>query len=130
MRERVRRHQEARYGQWDAVEIPLALAGWFEASGARYRSILLDCLTLWLANLQADGQDSVSIIDRAQELLDAMRAVPARVVVVSNEVGWGIVPRNAMARQFRSLAGKINQQFAHAADEVYVTIGGLPLKLK
>lgn len=130
MTERIAQHQRARQGQWDTAEVPLDLPVWFREHGGRYSSVVLDCLTLWLSNLQGKGLNHNEIGTRVQELLAAIHGVPGRVVLVSNELGMGLVPLDPMSREFRSLAGKVNQQIAHAADEVYFAVSGLPLKIK
>ena len=95
-----------------------------------YQSIVLDCLTLWLSNLQGRRLASVAVSDATADLLHAIRATRARVVIVSNELGLGLVPATKAVRAFRDLAGRVNQQVAAEADEVYLTISGLPLRLK
>jgi adenosylcobinamide kinase/adenosylcobinamide-phosphate guanylyltransferase len=97
--------------------------GWFNAT-------LVDCITLWLTNLLLDPARCDTALDRVRQLAAAARSLKTPLILVSNEVGMGIVPDNALARKFRDLAGEANEILAAAADEVYVMFSGLPLKLK
>ena len=92
--------------------------------------MLVDCVTLWLSNLLLDGADDDALLAAADEVAAAARAAARPVVFVTNEVGGGIVPDNALARRFRDLAGWVNQRLAAAADEVFLVAAGLPLKLR
>lgn len=130
MAERIRRHQASREAGWQTEEVPVDLAGWFDKEGRTYRTILLDCLTLWLSNLQGRGTPESQVPDLVSELLRAIRTSKARVLVVTNELGLGLVPTEASARRFRDLAGRINQQFAREADEVHFVVSGLPVRIK
>ena len=130
MTERIRRHQASRQADWRTEEVPVDLAGWFDKHGRTYRTILVDCLTLWLSNLQGRSVPESQVPALVSELLRATRAVKARVVVVSNELGLGLVPTETSSRRFRDLAGSVNQQVAKEADEVYFIVSGMPLRLK
>lgn len=130
MKARIDRHRATRAADWSTAEVPCALGDWFRSEGSGYRTIVVDCLTLWMSNVcgrRIVGKDLTPIVD---ELVQAIRRIPARVVLVSNELGYGLVPTNRDARAFRDLAGRINQQFAAAADEVYFVIAGQSLRLK
>ena len=125
MRARIEDHRRRRGTSWRTVEAPLDIAP--VIAGAGDDAILLDCLTLWLANLMSAGRD----IGKAErELRGALGDVRATVVLVSNEVGLGIVPDNALAREFRDHAGRLNQAMAALADRVFFLAAGLPLTLK
>lgn len=126
MAERIRQHRSRRGARWRTVEAPLEVAQALAQGGAA-APVLLDCLTLWLANLMAAGRDPAG---EAERLLAAARAHPAPVVLVSNEVGLGIVPENALARAFRDQAGRLNQRAAAAAARVVFVAAGLPLVMK
>ena len=89
--------------------------------------LLADCLTLWVSNLLLAGQDIPAATDA---LISAITASRGALVLVSNEVGWGIVPDNALGRQFRDEAGIVNQRVAAACDQVQLLVAGLPLRLK
>lgn len=130
MAERIARHQAARAPDWHTVEIPMDIESWLIKEGPNYQTILIDCLTLWLNNLVMAGDKDSMIRERTGALLRAVRYTKARVVMVSNELGMGLVPVDRSSRVFRDLAGRINQQIAAEADEVYLVISGLPLTLK
>jgi adenosylcobinamide kinase/adenosylcobinamide-phosphate guanylyltransferase len=92
--------------------------------------MLVDCLTLWLTNLLLKYDDSTMVLSDVKRLISLFDRLQTPLVLVSSEVGMGIVPENRLARTFRDLAGEVNQMIAAAADEVYVSIAGIPLKLK
>jgi len=126
MRARIARHQARRGNDWIEREAPLALVEALDASdggGAR----LVDCLTLWLSNLMHADRDCAQ---EAAHLADALARQSSPVVLVTNEVGLGIVPDNALARAFRDAAGLLNQTIARIADEAEFVVAGLPMKLK
>lgn len=127
MTARIARHRERRGGRWRTVEAPLDLAAALTEENTRANPVLVDCLTLWLANLMAAGRDPEAETEGLVAALDA-RAAPA--VLVSNEVGLGIVPDNALARAFRDAAGRLNQRIAARAQCVIFVAAGLPLVLK
>ncbi|MBI1912863.1 MAG: bifunctional adenosylcobinamide kinase/adenosylcobinamide-phosphate guanylyltransferase [Deltaproteobacteria bacterium] len=128
MEERIRNHKDERSEQWHTFEEPLEVAATIKKAGSGVA--LVDCVTLWLTNLMgADLKDS-EIISKAADLSSACRQSAANIVIVSNEVGQGIVPDNPLARRFRDLSGKVNQLLAESADEVYFVAAGIPLKMK
>ena len=128
MAERIARHRAARPGDWGLVEEPLALAAALRAYAAPNRCLLVDCLTLWLSNLLASGDDALTA--ETQALLTALPTLPGHLLLVSNEVSQGIVPANPLARRFRDEAGRLHQTVAHHCDRVSFIIAGLPLTLK
>lgn len=135
MDERVRRHRERRGGEWHTIEEPIHLSQALARSDGHYQAILVDCLTLWISNLLFKYEDAAdNIEERIQEDLQRLKStllgMVTPVILVSNEVGMGIVPDNALARLFRDIAGTANQVLAAAADEVHAVISGIPLKLK
>ena len=126
MRERIARHRARRGNEWIEHETPLELVPALNATdggGAR----LVDCLTLWLSNLMHAQRDWSQ---EAAQLVEALRAQKSPVVLVTNEVGLGIVPDNALARQFRDAAGTMNQMMAQAADEAEFVVAGLAMRVK
>lgn len=126
MRDRIARHRADRGAGWITVEAPLDLAA--ALAGAREGEVvLIDCATLWLSNHLLAEHDLES---ETSTFLSALAACPAPVVVVSNEVGWGIVPENALARAFRDAQGRLNQQIAARAGLVVGVMAGLPMVLK
>jgi adenosylcobinamide kinase/adenosylcobinamide-phosphate guanylyltransferase len=127
MAERIASHRARRGARWRTVEEPLDLTGGLRRESLPDRPILVDCLTLWLSNLMGYERD----VDQAFDgLLAALPDLAGPVVMVSNEVGWGIVPDNAPARRFRDHAGKLHQRVAAIADRVVLVAAGLPLTLK
>lgn len=125
MRERIAAHRARRGDGWHTLEAPLDLPGALAEAGTT--PALVDCLTLWLANLMLGGHS----IDAATAALEAaLAARPAPTVLVSNEVGSGIVPDNALARAFRDAAGRLNQTLAARADRVLFMVAGLPMRVK
>lgn len=130
MSARIARHQATRATDWETAEVPLELAAWFAESGGRYRTIVLDCVTLWLSNLQGAGVTEPRILTRVAALLEAMRKTRAKVVIVSNELGLGLVPAEPAVRAFRDIAGRVNQLLATGADEAHLVVSGIPVRLK
>lgn len=127
MKARIAEHQDRRGDDWRTVEEPLDLVGALTANADPARPILVDCLTLWLSNLMSAGRD----IDAETTALAArLQDFGGPVVLVSNEVGLGIVPDNELARRFRDHAGRLNQAVADIADRVLFVAAGLPLTLK
>ena len=127
MEARIAKHQADRGRNWVTHEAPLNLVAALQTASAPGRSVLVDCLTLWLSNLMLAGQDWSLAVD---ELVGALAALSGDCVLVSNEVGMGIVPENALARAFRDAQGILNQRVAAMADRVVFVAAGLPLTLK
>lgn len=125
MEQRIALHRARRGAEWDLVEAPLDLAGALRDSDGQ--PCLVDCLTLWLTNLMMADRDWRG---ETPAVLAALRARRAPVVLVTNEVGGGIVPENALARSFRDAAGLLNQRVAAMADDVILAVCGLPMKVK
>lgn len=124
---RIRHHQERRGSGWRTIEAPLDLAGALRAHDAPNHVILVDCVTVWLNNLMFHDR---AVEPAVANFCAALATAKGRVVVVSNEVGFGIVPDNALARRFRDIAGRANQTIAVAVDEVVLVVAGLPLTMK
>jgi adenosylcobinamide kinase / adenosylcobinamide-phosphate guanylyltransferase len=125
MRERIRVHQQERGPDFTTIEEPLALSTAIKHHSADFDAIVVDCLTLWLNNIATSDVEP-----ETAKLLEASLASPAQLILVTNEVGCGIVPENAMARQFRDKAGRLNQHLAEAAAEVYWMVFGCALRVK
>ena len=126
MRERIAKHRARRGHDWIEHETPLELVAALNATdggGAR----LVDCLTIWLSNLMHEGRDWSK---EATHLAEVLRLQHSPVVLVTNEVGSGIVPENALAREFRDAAGLVNQMIAREASEVELVVAGLPMRVK
>lgn len=127
MADRILRHQARRGPEWVMVEEPLALPERLAAAARPDAAVLVDCLTLWLTNLMVAGTDVTAACDRLMAVLPDLSG-PA--VLVTNEVGLGIVPLDAMSRAFVDHAGRLHQRIAAAADRVVFMAAGLPLNLK
>lgn len=130
MASRIQKHQRSRGRGWATIEIPTRIAEWLAEEGSGYSSIVVDCLTLWLNNLLRDKVRPSQVPTHVRAFLRSARACPGQVVVVSNELGLGLVPGDAISRSFRDVAGRMNQLVAAEADEVYFLVSGLPLRLK
>jgi len=126
MRDRIIHHRRDRGPDWTTIEAPLNIAEAL-ASCPPACTILLDCATLWLSNVLLAGLD---VEESCHDLVDTLCKSPAPIVIVSNEVGWSIVPENALARQFRDAQGRLNQMIAARAGLVLGVMAGLPLPLK
>ncbi|MBO9194553.1 bifunctional adenosylcobinamide kinase/adenosylcobinamide-phosphate guanylyltransferase [Rhizobium sp. 16-449-1b] len=127
MRARIDQHKADRGDLWTTHEEPLDLAGQLAAIDGEGRAVLVDCLTLWVTNLMMEERDVAAEFAALSAYLPRAKA---RLVIVSNEVGLGIVPENRMAREFRDHAGRLHQMIAAAAANVYFIAAGLPLKMK
>jgi adenosylcobinamide kinase/adenosylcobinamide-phosphate guanylyltransferase len=125
MAERIERHKTERGSEWRTLEVPLDLAPALDGAGRG--PVLIDCLTLWLSNVLLANRNTEEECDR---LLETLAAVPGPLVVVSNEVGLGIVPETPLGRIFRDAQGKLNQRVAAISDRVVFLAAGLPLTLK
>jgi adenosylcobinamide kinase/adenosylcobinamide-phosphate guanylyltransferase len=134
MRIRIERHRQSRPAHWQTVEEPLALAAAVSGALACARTIVIDCLTVWLANLlwENSGCPPAALESLALSEIENLASMAAahELIVVSNEVGGGIVPENPVARQFRDLQGFANQRCAALADRVYLTVAGIALPIK
>ncbi|ATQ43573.1 bifunctional adenosylcobinamide kinase/adenosylcobinamide-phosphate guanylyltransferase [Caulobacter mirabilis] len=126
MRERIARHIADRGDRWRTVESPTDLAETIRTLTAADVAVV-DCLTLWLTNVMLADQNLEA---EADALLAALAACPARLWLVSNEVGWGLVPETPLGRRFREEAGRLHQRIATTADEVFLVAAGLPLLMK
>ncbi len=141
MARRVAHHRERRPAEWGCVEETLHLADRLRELAAPDTCLLVDCLTLWLSNLlfagsaatQAEAGEAIDCpLFRAQTgaLVDALPQLPGRVILVSNEVGWGIVPMHPVSRLFADEQGRLNQRVAAVCEQVTLVAAGLPLPLK
>ena len=127
MAARIAEHQARRGASWATVEAPVDLAGALRTHCRAGHAVLVDCLTLWLTNILAAERD---IAAETETLCQTVSDLPGRAVFVANEVGLGIVPDNALAREFRDHAGRLNQRMADVADDVVFVAAGLPSNLK
>lgn len=141
MKERIALHRQQRTDAdypWETIEEPLRLAEllqtWGAAGPAEAPAVLVDCLTLWLSNviLALEGQDHMDqlIQDRIEALVGQIRAYPGKLVLVTNEVGDGIVPEYRLGRIFRDYAGILNRAVARDSEQVFLVTVGIPIELK
>jgi adenosylcobinamide kinase/adenosylcobinamide-phosphate guanylyltransferase len=127
MAARIKRHRDDRGDTWITYEETLNIAELIQRISSDHPVMLVDCLTLWLSNLMEQDLDPEKMVDA---LVASSRGNGSNIIFVSNEVGLGIVPNNALARTFRDEAGRMNARLAEAADIVYFVAAGLPLKMK
>ena len=127
MRIRIVNHQNERPAQWETIEEPLHLAAALQ--GAKHRTVVLDCANLWVTNLLL-SPESVDFRQATHDLIQAWRESGKDLIVVTNEVGWGIVPDNALSREFRDQLGWVNQQLVAASTEAWLYVSGAALPLK
>lgn len=141
---RVEKHRQSRPSKWDTIEAYQDLGSIITNQGDNYQGILIDCITIMVTNLLFDipeiqtddfSRESIekveaAIMEDAVGLMNGIKASKATVVMVTNELGSGIVPEYPLARIFRDIAGRVNQYLASRADEVYMAVCGLPLRLK
>lgn len=134
MTRRIRAHQESRPADWDTLEEPLDIVGALALVLDRYDTVLLDCLTLWVSNLLLQGEeagaDEVDFTGEVRRLLELYGSGGASWIVVSNEVGLGVIASTRLGRVYAEELGRVNQIVASAADDVLLMAAGLPLSLK
>jgi len=130
MQERIRLHQKQRSEHWKTFEEPRNLNSLLMRMGDAFDCILIDCLTLLVSNLILSGYKKEEVLKEIKAMLTSLRKKRAKVIMVSNEVGLGLVPANKLGRDFRDIAGRVNQAVAEEADEVFFTISGIPMKIK
>jgi adenosylcobinamide kinase / adenosylcobinamide-phosphate guanylyltransferase len=126
---RIAEHQKRRGSQWLTIEEPIELADVLLARRNQIDCAVVDCLTLWLSNLLIQSDENY-LEEKVETLVEILPRLDFHVVLVTNEVGWGIVPDNPLARQFRDLAGRVNQRIAAIATEVILTVAGIPMVVK
>lgn len=128
MTDRIRHHRAERDSDVVTFEEPFEVTARIRSEEGRFDAILIDCLTLWLSNLML--ADRSPLADHCRDLVESASASSARVILVTNEVGCGIVPENAVARRFRDEAGRLNQLAAEHAQEVHWMVFGIGLRIK
>jgi adenosylcobinamide kinase/adenosylcobinamide-phosphate guanylyltransferase len=129
MVQRIAEHKTRRGDDWVTIEEPVELSSALLGQRGRTDCVLVDCVTLWLSNLLLH-RDAAFAVEKVEELVETLPGLDFHVVLVTNEVGSGIVPDNALARQFRDLPGWANQRIAAAANEVVLTVAGIPTIVK
>jgi adenosylcobinamide kinase/adenosylcobinamide-phosphate guanylyltransferase len=131
MHRKIERHRADRPAHWTTVEEPIALGRVVQTNEDNCDAILIDCLTLFGANImESFGSDEAGLESCVEDLCAALKTTSCKVILVSNEVGSGVVPAYALGRRFRDVVGEINQRVAAVADTVVLMVAGLPLPLK
>ena len=130
MKKRISIHRTTRPGHWTTFEEPINIAQRVKKTGSSFKTIIIDCLTLWITNLMMKNIDAVSIERETRRILKDLKKAKADSIIVTNEVGLGIVPANSLARDFRDIAGRVNQMVAGNSSEAYFMISGIPLRIK
>ena len=131
MDQRIQKHQQERGKEWVTFEEPLNLSAVFEKLGEDTQTVLiLDCLTLWINNLLMEDTPKEKIMEQVREWLHYCSLFKGTLICITNEVGAGIVPESSLGREFRDLAGEINQLVANRFDEVILTVSGIPVTIK
>jgi len=134
MSDRIAKHRQRRGAAWRTIEEPRQLGQALVANDGLHQAILIDCLTLWLTNLLLDQKleekTEERILEKVRQLAQILPGMKTPVIIVSNEVGMGIVPEHRLGRVFRDIAGQANQILAAAADEAWLVASGIPLRLK
>jgi adenosylcobinamide kinase/adenosylcobinamide-phosphate guanylyltransferase len=130
MKQRIARHQEQRSQTWTTVEEPVHLHESIIKASQKATVILVDCLTLWVTNIMLEAGDKKKIESHVSKLIAALARSDCPVILVSNEVGTGIVPENKLARQFRDVMGQVNQAVANKANKVVWMVAGIPVTVK
>lgn len=130
MGKRIVKHKKERGKDWTTIEEPIDIVGVVAREGDKAGLIILDCLTLWISNLLMQNQTANSILKRVKQLIQKCNESKATIVLITNEVGAGIVPENRLARDFRDISGETNQIIAQSFDEVVHMVSGIPVIIK
>jgi len=130
MEDRVLLHKKQRSRAWTTLEVPVHLPEEISKNSRKENVILVDCLTLWISNLMLENNDQENMDAHIRKLVRSLEEAPCPIILVSNEVGTGIVPENGLARRFRDIAGFTNQKVAACADTVIWMVAGIPVGVK
>jgi adenosylcobinamide kinase/adenosylcobinamide-phosphate guanylyltransferase len=130
MKRRIKLHKKKRPSGWQTFEEPTDLLPLLKKISSKFDVIIVDCLTLFISNLLLENINDRTIKNKIDRMLKILKPARCKSIMVANEVGLGIVPQNRLARNFRDLAGSINQIVARKADEVFFMCAGIPIKIK
>ncbi len=130
MKKRINLHKKNRPAHWKTFEEPNLDPSSLKKLAAKFDTVIIDCLTLLVSNLMLTGMNSKTIENKFKEIMRIINKGKAKVIIVSNEVGLGIVPENKLARDFRDIAGRVNQLVAKESEEVFFLISGIPWRIK
>ena len=129
MQDRINKHKAERPSEWKTIESPLYLSSALLKGAKINQCTVVDCLTLWLSNWLC-RDDEAGFLQEREKVIDALQHLSGRILLVSNEVGWGIVPENALSRRFRDATGKLHQDIAKIASRVTLVVAGIPMHIK
>jgi len=130
MKKRIEEHKKSRPTYWETVEETKDIASALLNVKSSYKVVIVDCLTLFISNLLLDGINEKTILERTKKIVEIILKTNYTTIVVSNEVGGGIVPNSELGRKFRDTAGLANQIMAESAQQVYLVVSGIPIKIK
>jgi adenosyl cobinamide kinase/adenosyl cobinamide phosphate guanylyltransferase len=131
MARKIAAHKAERADLWQTHEEPRDIASALQRAAAKNDIVLVDCMTLWISNLLTlQNLDVVEIEKAANDFLEALKNAPCTVIVVTNEVGLGIMPSDSLSRRYQNLLGTVNRRIAEMADAVYLMVSGMPVKIK
>jgi len=130
MQSRITNHQKERGQDWHTIECPIKIYETILNESHKFNVMLLDCITLWVSNLMCQDLNEIAIKKQIALLLEALKNTACPIMIVSNEVGLGIVPDNAMARLYRDLVGFANQQITTISEQVVFMVAGIPMTIK
>ena len=130
MAQRIEHHKKMRGPEWQTIEESIAIVNEIREYGDKVEVILLDCITLWLSNLLIKWNSDLRIMDEVNRFIDVIKQSQTSLIIVSNEVGMGIVPVDPLSRRFRDLSGMTNQRIAEVVDTVICMVSGIPMFLK
>ena len=129
-KDRVAKHKKERDKKWLTIETPIEIYNTIKEKSITMDVILIDCLTLWISNLMGKNLDDQEIFTEIQKLILSCKEASCSVIIVSNEVGAGIVPENSIARRFRDIVGFANQKVASSTNKVTWMVAGIPVPIK
>jgi len=130
MKRRIQLHKKVRPAHWQTFEEPEDISLLLKEIGFKFDTIIIDCLTLLVSNLLLKGLKENAIENKVNKIVSLLKKIQSQSIIVSNEVGLGIVPKNKLARDFRDIAGRINQIVAEKSDSVFFMFTGMPLRIK
>lgn len=130
MKKRIELHKKKRPFHWRTYEEPKNISFLLRKIGSTFDIVIIDCLTLFISNFLSEGFDDNVIRDRINRMLEILKSIKCKSIIISNEVGLSIVPRNRLGRRFRDLAGRVNQFVAQEANDVFFMFSGIPIKIK
>ncbi len=130
MKERIVLHKASRPKCWQTFEEPRDITSVLNKIGPKFKTIIIDCVTLWITNLMVKNNKNTSVETKMKIILNTIKRIDADCIIVTNEVGLGIVPNNKMAREFRDISGRINQMIAQRSVTAYFMASGIPWRIK